>query len=199
LPVRSACGIVAGVCSWPNAGEPSDKPVGDHVGLLVCAERFIHPRRHVSDMRSEKRVIRHSPADWMMRHLVSEGNAELKHLRKGTVLCGASISRKVFALDAVPPLAGRLSRPHWITRRMITSMQKLQYPGILRLVGHEKSGASASPTETPQFRDTAAYPHRNPTDETAHSGTLVMRVKSTENSRRSAWMRVSWAVGDFSR
>jgi hypothetical protein len=62
-----------------------------------------------------------------------------------------------------------------------------------------QSGASASPTETPQPSDTAADPHRNPTDETAHSGTLVMRVKDTENSRSAASMRVSWAVGGFSR
>jgi hypothetical protein len=34
-------------------------------------------------------------------------------------------------------------------------------------------------------------------DETAHSGTLVMRVKDTENSRSTAMMRVSWAVGAF--
>jgi len=63
----------------------------------------------------------------------------------------------------------------------------------------DKSRASASPTETPQLRDTAPDPHRNPTDETAHSGTLVMRVKGTENSRSAASMRVSWAVGAFSR
>jgi hypothetical protein len=30
---------------------------------------------------------------------------------------------------------------------------------------------------------TAAAPHRNPTDGTAYSDTLVMRVKGTENSR----------------
>jgi len=62
-----------------------------------------------------------------------------------------------------------------------------------------QSWASASPTETPQLSDTAADPHRNPTDETAHSGTLVMRVKGTENSRSTASMRVSRAVGAFSR
>ena len=61
------------------------------------------------------------------------------------------------------------------------------------------SRASGSPTEPPQVGDTAADPHRNPTDETAHSGTLVMRVKGTENSRSPASMRVSWAVGAFSR
>jgi hypothetical protein len=61
-----------------------------------------------------------------------------------------------------------------------------------------ESGASAGPTEPPQVRDTAGGPHRNPTDETAHSGTLVMRVKGTENSRSPAPMRVSWAVGTFS-
>ena len=64
-------------------------------------------------------------------------------------------------------------------------------------VGLAQSGASASPTETPQLSDTAADPHRNPTDETAHSGTLVMGVKGTENSRSAASMRVSWAVGVF--
>ena len=58
-----------------------------------------------------------------------------------------------------------------------------------------RSGLLASPTEIPQPRDTAADPHRNPRDETAHSGTLVMCVKGTENSRSSASMRVSWAVG----
>ena len=62
-----------------------------------------------------------------------------------------------------------------------------------------QSGASASPTETPQLRDTAADPHRNPTDETAHSGTLVMHVKDTRNSQSAASMRVSWAVGAFPR
>ena len=43
-----------------------------------------------------------------------------------------------------------------------------------------QSGTSASPTETPQLSDTAADPHRNPTDEMARSSTLVMRVKDTE-------------------
>jgi hypothetical protein len=60
-----------------------------------------------------------------------------------------------------------------------------------------QSGVSGSPTKTPQLSDTAADPHRNPTDETAHSGTLVMRVKDTENSRSAAYTPVSWAVGGF--
>jgi hypothetical protein len=98
---------------------------------------------------------------------------------------------------AESPFAGRLSRPRWVTRRMITSMHKLQLPDAPEWGRPGKSGASASPTETPQLRDTAADPHRNPTDETAHSGTLVMRVKGTENSRSSASMRVSWAAGAF--
>jgi hypothetical protein len=57
----------------------------------------------------------------------------------------------------------------------------------------------SDPTEAPQLRDMVAVPHRNPTDETAYSGTLVMRVKGTENSRSAALMRVSGAVGAFSR
>ena len=47
---------------------------------------------------------------------------------------------------AEPPLADRLSRPHWVTRRMITSVQKLRYLDALGLVGQEVR-ASASPTE----------------------------------------------------
>ena len=75
-----------------------------------------------------------------------------------------------------------------------------QDPGVAVRSGRQgQSGASTSPTETPQFRDTVPDPHRNPTDETAHSGTLVMRVEGTENSRSAASMRVSWAVGAFSR
>ncbi len=58
----------------------------------------------------------------------------------------------------------------------------------LRKLRHRVGSAGLSqrlvgPTETPQFRDALPDPHRNPTDETAHSGTLVMRVEGTENSR----------------
>jgi hypothetical protein len=58
-------------------------------------------------------------------------------------------------------------------------------------VGQGGQGPLASPTETPQRRDTAADPHRNPTDETAHSGTLVMRVKKHGKQSSAAPMRVS--------
>jgi hypothetical protein len=53
-------------------------------------------------------------------------------------------------------------------------------PGYPRRIGTRQSGASTSPPETPQFGDTVPDwdPHRNPTDETAHSGTLVMHVKA---------------------
>ena len=94
----------------------------------------------------------------------------------------------------------------WLARRPVTlgypegdhQHQRLEH-SVPVPVGQASQGALASPTETPQVRDTAADPHRNPTDETAHSGTLVMRVKGTENSRSAASMRVSWAVGAFSR
>ena len=36
---------------------------------------------------------------------------------------------------AEPPLAGRLSRLRWVTRRMITSVRKLQYLDSLGLAG----------------------------------------------------------------
>jgi hypothetical protein len=41
-----------------------------------------------------------------------------------------------------------------------------------------KVKVSASPTETPQVSDTAAGPHRNPTDETAHSPDCSPRAAS---------------------
>ena len=81
--------------------------------------------------------------------------------------------------------------------RAITITQRLEY--LAARAGYRVSqGSLASPTETPQVGDTAADPHRNPTDETVHSGTLVMHVKGTENSRSAASMRVSGAVGAFS-
>ena len=55
------------------------------------------------------------------------------------------------------------------------------------------------PAEAAQARDTVADPHRNPTDQTADFGTLVMRVKGTENSQSAAYMRASWAAGASSR
>jgi hypothetical protein len=85
---------------------------------------------------------------------------------------------------------------------VVISLRKLRYrtgPDRLAERGLAESRAPASPTDTPQLRDTVGDPHMNPTDETAHSGTLVMRVKGTENSRPAALMRVSWAVGAFSR
>ena len=50
-------------------------------------------------------------------------------------------------------------------------------------LGTGRSWLRRAPTGTPQLGDTVADPYMNPTDETAHSGTLVMRVKCTENSR----------------
>jgi hypothetical protein len=76
-------------------------------------------------------------------------------------------------------------------------IRKPQY-WVLRGSQPGQPKASASSTATPQRRDTVPDPHRNPTDETAHSGTVVMRVKGTENSRSAAPMRVNWVVGAFS-
>jgi len=66
-------------------------------------------------------------------------------------------------------------------------LRKSRYPGTVYREGRANQG-SASPTEAPQACDTVADPHRNPTDETAHSGTLVIRVKGTENSRSAAYI-----------
>jgi hypothetical protein len=49
-------------------------------------------------------MIRHSPADWMMRHLVGEATPELEHLREGAPLCGPSVSRKYSAFGVDPVL-----------------------------------------------------------------------------------------------
>src|SRR6266700_3034152 len=47
--------------------------------------------------------------------------------------------------DVEPPLAGRLSRLRWVTRRMITSMQKLQYLDSLCLAGQGSQGLLRAP------------------------------------------------------
>jgi len=54
----------------------------------------------------------------------------------------------------------------------------------------------ASPAEPPATSRHGGRSHRNPTDETAHSGTLVMRVKATENSRSAAPM-LKVSLGKF--
>jgi len=51
----------------------------------------------------------------------------------------------------------------------------------------------------PQKPHNSATRRRIPTDDTAHSRTLVTSVKGTEDGPWPAWMRVSWAVGAFSR
>src|SRR6185437_5277807 len=94
---------------------------------------------------------------------------------------------------------------------------QLRRAGALVTLGYSESGHQPPPgvavpghrvwecragqgfLRVPQACDTVADPHRNPTDETAHSGTLVMPVKGTENSRSAAYMRVSWATKAFSR
>jgi hypothetical protein len=64
----------------------------------------------------------------------------------------------------------------------IISLRKLGYLVPCVWSAREARGF-CEPHRTPQVGDTAADPHRNPTDDTAHSGTLVLRVKHTENSR----------------
>jgi len=44
------------------------------------------PAQGVVVLFPEKRMIRHSPAYWMMRHLVGEATPELEHLREGAAL-----------------------------------------------------------------------------------------------------------------
>src|SRR5947209_1628413 len=95
------------------------------------------------------------------------------------------------ASGAPAPARSPLSRPRWVARRMMTIMQKLRYLDALGLVGQGSQGPRRDPG-SPQVGDTATDPHRKPTDETAHSGTLVMRVKGTENSRSPAWMGINW-------
>jgi hypothetical protein len=56
---------------------------------------------------------------------------------------------------------------------MVISLRKLRY----RIGRPELSQGILPARKTPQLRDMAGDPHRNPTDETAHSGTLVVRVK----------------------
>ena len=69
-----------------------------------------------------------------------------------------------------------------------TAPVTLGYPPGVAVPGHRDREGRArqgfcEPQKPHKRRDAAADPHRNPTIETAHSGTLVMRVKGTENSR----------------
>ncbi len=57
----------------------------------------------------------------------------------------------------------------------LSYLRESRYPGTVYREARQIR-TPASPTEAPQACDTVANPHRNPTNETAHSGTLVMRV-----------------------
>ena len=63
------------------------------------------------------------------------------------------------------------------------STQRLEYLGAPCRLARQVKELWRAP-QNPLVRDTAADPHRNPADETANSGTLVMRVKGTEKSRQ---------------
>ena len=76
-----------------------------------------------------------------------------------------------------------------------TRLRKLRYL-VFRAGSAGPARGSASPTETRNSATRWRSP-QDPTDETAHSGTLVTPVKGTENSRSAASVRVSWAVGVF--
>jgi hypothetical protein len=83
------------------------------------------------------------------------GNRRGEHIigRRGTTSRG----------QAVPATLGYSKNDHEHAEGAVSGCPGSGRPG--------KSGASASPTETPQAGDTASDPHRNPTDETARSGT----------------------------
>jgi hypothetical protein len=59
-------------------------------------------------------MIRHSPAYWMMRHLVDEATPWVEHLREDAALCGPSVGRKYSAISLhrdVGPFAQRYHAP----------------------------------------------------------------------------------------
>jgi hypothetical protein len=111
-------------------------------------------------------------------------------------------------LNATQTLQAAVPVPRIVGRRRITSAgrPRFGYRGLLGSghqprklrygsVGRTELGASAAP----QKPHNSATWRLIPTDETAHSGTLLMRVKGTEASRPAAPTRVSWAVGIFPR
>jgi hypothetical protein len=49
----------------------------------VGSQRGVFPAQGAVALFPEKRMTRHSPADWMMRRLVGEATPELEHLRVG--------------------------------------------------------------------------------------------------------------------
>jgi hypothetical protein len=84
-------------------------------------------------------------------------------------------------------------------RKVVIWIRKSAGPGYSCRVGQPSQGLRRASQKPHNSATRRPIPPRNPTDETAHSGTLVMRGKETENSRSAASMRVSWAVGGFSR
>jgi hypothetical protein len=104
-------------------------------------------------------------------------------------------TRAESAGSAEPPLAGRLSRLRWVTRGMITRACRSSSTWIPWACPAREVRGFCEPAEAPQAGGTAADPRKNVTGGTAHSGTLVVRVKGAENRPWSALTRVSWAVG----
>ena len=121
----------------------------------------------------------------------ADGDASVLSVLRGIRAGLASWSWRFARAIAAPAIAGSRSMTA-VRRRRAAGFRSLHealdtinpqwYLGT-RPGRPDESRASASPTETPQLRDTPTDPHKNPTDGTAHSGTLVMRVKGTENSR----------------
>ena len=73
-------------------------------------------------------------------------------------------------------------------------LQELRYLALRNSAAEPRPNPHRSPTTPLHDGRSPQKPHGL---KTAHSGTLVMRVKGTENSRSAASMRVSWAVGAF--
>ena len=163
--------------SRPGAGNRHHRPKSLHVGQRAGPQQNIRPRRHPRAAGTELTLL-------------------------------GAISHPIGSVRACTNSAGRMWNQH---RRAARS-------GDAELLGKWSSGSGSRGTRVPRAGSAGPVrgllpapqkphnsatrcpdPHRNPTDETAHSGTLVMYVKDTENSQPAASMRVSWAVGAFSR
>jgi hypothetical protein len=84
------------------------------------------------------------------------------------------------------------------------STRRARRSGDAGLLGKWSSASWSCAAWAPRYQEGRAgqgfcEPHRNPMNETANSGTLVMRVKVQRTAGDRPGWRVSWLFGFFSR
>jgi hypothetical protein len=70
-----------------------------------------------------KATIRHSLADWVMRHRTGEATPEPEHLREGTALCGRNLSGPLAWITTAFICCCSLLRECWVPVGMFRSLR----------------------------------------------------------------------------